>query len=180
MKRILVLCREAPQFRRVACPALDDLYEPGRVVAPAEGRVHLSAVVERDVVAEGLGRLAPPGSLLRPVAVRHRRFLGLEADEGDAAPVGRDAAGRPEVSGSAWLDLLLPPGDRAPECLSVGSGSLNGLDEHGISPLQGCAEATTRGGRGPEVPCHRCRCPQRGSNAPTLLLAHAAGLGVLQ
>src|SRR5205807_4793615 len=104
----LVLFRPGPELRRVLGLALHHLHETGVVRAPIEQDLDVARLLEGRLAVEGLLHLVEPRSLLGTLAVRLGRLFGLEADDGDAAPVRRDPARRPQVALGAGPQLALP------------------------------------------------------------------------
>jgi len=69
--------------------------------------VHSCRVVEGDL-GQVLGRLAPPGILLGPVAVAAGQLLGRKPDHSDEPAVVGDVGGGSQPAVGAWLEFSPP------------------------------------------------------------------------
>src|SRR5207253_743829 len=139
----LVLLRPGPELRRVLGLALHHLHEAGVVRAPAEQDLDVARLLEGRLAVEGLLHLVEPRSLLGTLAVGAGIGLGLEADDGDAAPVGRDPPRRPQVALGAGPQLALPLVELALVQIAILDLGFYHLNEH-RGPLFGSVSETYR------------------------------------
>src|SRR5512132_458044 len=94
----------------------------------------LRGVVDGDP-GKVLGGIAPPLSVLRPVAVTTRLGLGGEADHGDAPAVLGDPRGGTEPTVGVGGELSLPAAQIPADPGWVGRPALNDLNEHELLSL---------------------------------------------
>ena len=120
---------KSSQTLHVRAVALDHLNKTSLVRPALPIDVHPRGVVEGDL-DQVLGRLAPPGILLGPVAVAAGQLLGRKPDHGDEAAVVGDAEGRAQPAVGTWLEFNLPAVQLGAESVRVSGLALNDLDEH--------------------------------------------------
>ena len=129
---VAMLPRTLCKLGRVGDPAAHHLHESRIVLATAEHRDDVGAVLELHVVADLL-RLRPPRTLLGAVAVGGRGRLGVEPGDRDEAPVVGDPARGAEEALRAGPEVLLPLLALAQERCGIRRLAADHLDEHGSS-----------------------------------------------
>src|SRR5439155_13657653 len=123
---------ESAHPRLVGGP-VHDLHEAGVVGSSRSHLVDLGRLSERGVAGEVAGEGLEPLALLRTLGVAAGGVGALESGDPDELAVLGDAAGGAQVSGCAWLQVLLPPIPLTPDAIGILHLASDHLNEHGPS-----------------------------------------------